>query len=239
MLNRRMFIINSPSNAGGPSCFVVADRVGIYLLNDANAFTGYGNGTNNQCTLNSGGVSNSGAISTLTVSITFKPSFAGPKTLYMYADDIYGNGTGFVARGTYTAFSAPSADSVNPSSGSGNFQTFSAVFSNPAGAAYLNRRMFVINSPSNAGGPSCFVVVDPTGVYLLSDTNSFIGYGNGMNSQCTLASSSITNTGTTSTLTLSISFKSQFAGSKNIYMYAEDLYGNNTGFVMRGTYTTQ
>jgi parallel beta-helix repeat protein len=251
-LNRRLFIINGALNGSG-ACFVQVDTTGIYLINDADSallgpLTGGATLANSQCILNGTGtsVSNSGIVSTLTLSISFKAAFAGAKSIFMYADDDFGNAGNWVMKGSYTVLSAPSVPmdvSVSPSSASGMSQTFTAVYSDAAGASYLNRRLFLINSALNGSG-ACFVQTDTTGIYLLNDADSaLLGPLNGSNSfstsQCTLSGtgSSVVNSGSTSTVTLAITFAPAFNGAKNVYMYADDSFGNNSGFKTAGTYT--
>jgi parallel beta-helix repeat protein len=145
---------------------------------------------------------------------------------------------------TNTVPAGPTADSVSPSSGSGTFQTFTAVYSDGGGALLLNRRLFQIDPSvlSNAG--ACLVQVDQTGIFLWNDagtgtTGPLIGSGTLTNSQCTLngATTTVVNFGNSSTLTLSIAFKPAFTGTKNIYMFADDTNGNNSGYQLRGTFT--
>ena len=61
--------------------------------------------SNSQCTLTAAGFSNtaSGAGLTLTVPVTFAPSFAGEKTVYTKATDRSGLGSAFLKAGAWTA----------------------------------------------------------------------------------------------------------------------------------------
>jgi hypothetical protein len=249
-LNRRLFFINSSLTAPG-ACIVQVDARGAYLDNDANSaligpLTGTGTLSNSQCTLHGigTGVSNTGNTSTVTLSITFKAAFAGAKNIYLLADDSNGGSTGFVLSGTYTVAAGPTVDSVTPSNGTGSAQVFTAVYSDAAGAAGLNRRLFLINS-SQAGPGGCLIQVDPTGTYLANDADTgalsgpLASTGTLSNSQCTLngAGSGVSNSGNSSTVTLSIAFKAAFAGPKGIYLSADDTNGNTIGFQTRGAYT--
>lgn len=249
-LNRRLLLINS-SLSGAGACFVQADPTGIYLVNDAGAsllgpVTTGSTIANSQCTLNGTGTSltNTGVTSTLAVSVTFKTAFAGAKNVYMYADDAFGNNTGFQSPGTFSvSFGAPTADSVTPSAAGGTAQVFTAVYSDPSGATVFNRRLFVVNSVLNGAG-ACFVQTDPTGIYLVNDAGSGLlgpltGSATLTNNQCTLngSGSGVVNSGNSSTVTLSLVFKPAFGGTKNIYMYADDTNGNSSGFQNRGTFT--
>ena len=59
------------------------------------------------------------------------------------------------------------------------------------------------------------------------------------NSQCSLnvASSSALLSGNTFTLDLAMTFQAAYAGVKNIYMYAADVSGANSGWQQQGTWT--
>lgn len=248
-LNRRLFLMNTSLN-GASACFVQADSTGIYLVNDAGSgllgpVTGSNTLSNTQCTLNGSGtaLANNGTTSTLTLSLTFKPAFSGSKNVYLYADDSAGNNSNWQTLGAWAVgTSVPTTVSVSPSSGGGITQTFTAVYSDAAGAGVLNRRLFLVNTSLN-GSNACFIQVDQSGIYLVNDNDSGLigpiapGASNG-NTQCTLNGSGtgVSNSGANSTVTLNITFSSYFVGAKNIYMYADDTSGNNSGFQLKGTY---
>ena len=61
------------------------------------------------------------------------------------------------------------------------------------------------------------------------------------NSQCSLnlATTSVTQSGDTLTLNLALTFKPGFSGTQNVYMYAGDVSGSNTGWIQRGAWTAQ
>jgi hypothetical protein len=58
------------------------------------------------------------------------------------------------------------------------------------------------------------------------------------NSQCSLnvAATSVAQNGNTLTLNLAMTFKPAFAGAKNIYLYAADIAGPNSGWQQPGTW---
>jgi hypothetical protein len=242
-----LFLINSGINGGG-ACYVQIYSGGIYLVNDVGSgvggpLTGSGTLSNSQCTLNGAGsgVTSAGNNVTATISITFKSSFAGAKSIYMYTADATAN-TGWQARGTYSVTSLPAAVSVSPSTASGTSQVFTAVYSDTAGASALAGELFLINAGINGVG-ACYVQVYSGGIYLVSDVGSWVsgpltGSGTLSNSQCTLngAGSGVTSAGNNVTATISITFNSSFAGAKSIYMYTADSTAN-TGWQARGTYT--
>jgi hypothetical protein len=248
-LNYGMLLINGGLSATG-GCWVWVNPNGIYLENDnASALlgplTGSSSLSNSQCTLNSGSVVTSATTWTMTVSLTFVSGFAGSKTIYGAAADVFRTVSTWTTLGTYTvqpgAASVPSATSVTPATGSGMTQTFTAVFSDPAGASALNYRMFLINGGLTAVN-GCWVWALPGGIYLGNDNASVLlgplnGSNSFSNSQCTLNSGSVVNSGTTSTLTISLTFASGFAGNKTIYGAASDTLGNTSTWTTLGTYS--
>jgi hypothetical protein len=107
------FLLISSGLASLNSCYVEYETSvnGLFLMNDA--ATGFlgpiapgsaGTLQNSQCTLNGSGSSVSIAGSTLTVnaSLTFKPAFTGPKTVFLFAYTTTAF-TGFLNAGAWTA----------------------------------------------------------------------------------------------------------------------------------------
>jgi hypothetical protein len=117
-LNNRQFLINSVLT-GINACQVVANQSGIYLLSDNGSallgpLNGSGSLSNSQCTLigSATNVQNGGNNSVLTLLISFKAVFAGPKNIYMSADDIEGINSGWQTLGSFTAV-APQPTRIN------------------------------------------------------------------------------------------------------------------------------
>ena len=250
LLNYRFLIIGSTLSTQNV-CWVWTDPTGIYLENDTASalmgpLTGSNTLSNSQCTLNSGTVSTSGTTSTVTLSITFKAAFAGAKNLYMSGTDTLGNSSAWQSFGSYNVSftpSVPTPTSISPASGNGSTQTFTAVYSDAAGGSLLNYRFLIIGSTLSTQNV-CWVWTDPTGIYLENDTASALmgpltGSNTLSNSQCTLNSGTVSTSGTTSTVTLSITFKAAFAGAKNLYMSATDTLGNSSTWQSLGAFTAQ
>ena len=88
------------------SCMIRYNPVtgGLWLRDDWGAW-GWGNGTwaNSQCSINVAATSASvsGQTLTLTVAITFRPSYAGAKNVYLYAQNATGLVTDWQQRGTW------------------------------------------------------------------------------------------------------------------------------------------
>jgi hypothetical protein len=249
-------LANPPSN----SCFlyynVAANQ--INLLNDAG--TAWLTATagaattlqNSQCSLNAAATTAAlnGNTLTLNPAMTFKPAYAGAKNIYMYAADVTGPNSGWQQRGTWTVPAAsgiPAAVSATPSSGSVASQMFALQFSDTAGAAnlqllYVYFNATLANPPSNA----CFLYynVGTNQINLLNDAGAaWMTATPGaattlQNSQCSLnvAATSMAQNGNTLTLNLAMTFKPAFAGAKNIYLYAADIAGPNSGWQQPGTW---
>jgi hypothetical protein len=107
------FLLLNSSFAAAGGCYVdyLPASNGLYLMNDAGtAFLGpIAPGStatlqNSQCTLNASGSSATivGATLTLNSSLTFKPAFAGLKTVFIFAYTATAN-TGFQTGGTWTS----------------------------------------------------------------------------------------------------------------------------------------
>jgi GH18 family chitinase len=150
------------------------------------------------------------------------------------------------AMGNSTAAVAPTADQVNPSSGTGASQTFTFNFSSVRGSSYLKSVAALINtgvSTSNA----CQVQYVPASneLYVVSDSGSLLGPltpgggGSESNNECTLtaAGSSVYEYANTLKLSVEVIFASGFTGAKNVYGDAVDNASLNSGWVALGTWT--
>ena len=260
---RTMYFWFTPSfsSAATNSCLAYYDRPSntLGLLNDAanQYLTGTAGASatlsNGQCAITLGGVTTnlSGNTLTLNVPMTFTTAFAGAKDVHLYAANASMN-SGWPLRGSWTvpaAGPAPpapgvTADSILPASGSGASQTFALSFSDTTGAANL---MTMFAWFRGSGGGQCLLYYDrPSNTLgLLNDAgNQYVtgtagGAGAIANSRCSIAlpSSSTVVSGTTLTLNLAAAFLSPFAGAMDIYLYAANTAGLNSGFQLRGTWT--
>jgi len=137
---------------------------------------------------------------------------------------------------------------VNPSSWTGWGRNFDFVFSDPGGFANLNGGSGMINSTFN-GVNGCWFYWDRAANNLLfasDDTSTWsampaAGSVGGssvklQNSQCMIWNAWAKGSGNNLTVTVSVSFKRGFGGTKNVYMYTSDKTGLNSGYQMRGTW---
>jgi hypothetical protein len=153
----------------------------------------------------------------------------------------------FVARVRGYVSGAPQAVSVSPSSGSGNGGTFRFTYSDPNQHQDLQEvRALWSSSLGEAGACSVRYLRAANTLWLRDDAGSaWLGpatpgaSGTLENSQCalTLGSTAVSGSGTTLTLDLAVSFKSIFGGARNVYMYAVDVMGLDSGWQQRGTWT--
>ena len=141
---------------------------------------------------------------------------------------------------------------VSPAFGSGLTQTFTYTFNAPNGWQSLSVVDVLINSSLDGTG-ACYLAVVPSGassgsVLLVDDAGdaggplaaiTLPGSGTVQNSQCSVAGagSSLTGSGNTLTVTLSITFKAPFAGTKIAYMAAQDTSPANSGWQALGVWS--
>src|SRR5437899_3237755 len=139
----------------------------------------------------------------------------------------------------------PQTTSITPSSGSGLAASFTAAFSDPSGGSQIGGSTVYISSQLGAG-ISCIVSYSFGAFYLTNDA------GNGLlgpvypgsstsvsNSSCSISGigASAAVSGANLSWTIPLTFTSSFAGAKNIYLYAGNNSGLNSGWVQKGTWT--
>jgi PQQ enzyme repeat len=234
---------------------VAANQINL-LNNGATAWQPATPGTattlqNSQCSvaMASSSAMLSGNTLTLNLAVTFEASYAGVKNIYLYAVDVSGANSGWQQPGSWTVpgGATVTAVSVMPNSGSGTSQSFAAQYSDTAGAASLQQAYVWFAAPGAPENNSCMMYynVAANQINLLNDAATawqpaMPGAATTLqNSQCSvaMASSSATLSGNTLTLDLAITFQPAFAGSNNIYLYAFDVSGANSGWQQPGTWT--
>jgi hypothetical protein len=205
---------------------------------------------NSQCTITgaTSSVTTSGTNLTLTLDVTFQISFKGLRQIYMNAWDTTGKASGPVEMGSYSVLGSqpPAVVSVVPASGSGSGATFTATLSDPNGSRDITEVDFVINTAWNGASACFFYYLRSAGVLMLADDTAtnwtpvrFGSADTAQNSQCVVsgAGASITESGTRVTLTVPVSFKPTFVGTKNIYIQTGDKDSLSSGIALTGTYT--
>lgn len=230
------FPVQSDSSPrGGGDAFVAAFNAGSGAL----AYSGYLGGSGADVAQ---GVAYNSWGSAYVAGFTFSSDF--PVTAGAYQTDTAGSIDAFAAKIGFGA--PPEAVSVTPASGSGASATFTFVFSDPDGDANLYSAAIIINSVLN-GKQACYLTYDPadSSVSLAGDDGTVAtriplgSVATAQNSQCSVqgAGSSASLSGTSVTLRLALAFRPSFAGNKNIYMFAQDFTGLNSGMQIRGNWT--
>jgi galactose oxidase-like protein len=232
----------------------------LYLFNDNGTGAlgpialGAGGGTlsNSQCTLSSGTTAASVSGDTLTVpfNITFLNGYGGKKFIFGLSQTYAGtqsSGGAQTLLGTWEpATSTPAVGSVNPTNGTGLSQIFTATYSDTGGANDL-QVVYLSFGASFQAANSCNVGFQPGNneLFLLSDDNSTAatvgegGPGSVSNSQCTLSggSSPATESGTSLTVPFTITFKSGFTGTQNMFGLAQTYDGTQSAIKNLGSWT--
>ncbi len=144
----------------------------------------------------------------------------------------------------------PAVVSVTPSSGTGLNQTFAFAYSDPYGFSDLNWVEMHFQTQLVAQN-ACYVqytratntvqLVNDAGTGNVGSGGVLGSAGTLANSQCTLnlASSSASGSGNNLTVSLSITFNSNFTGQKNISMGAVNNATVFSGWQQAGTWTPQ
>ena len=204
--------------------------------------------SNSQCSLNGATttVVVNGTSVVVTVGLTFNAAWAGAKNIYLQASEGLVS-TGLVPVGTWTVSGLTLPISVNPASGSSASQSFSFVARNANGAAQIKYVQFLFSRTGLQAPNACYVNYDPKAntFYLLSDDATQWypvvagSSGNTGNAQCTIygPGSGSSASGTDLTLTVAISFRTGFAGLKNIYLLAGDAQGIQSVWHPVGTWS--
>jgi hypothetical protein len=243
------------------TCMVQYDRVGklLSLRDDAGQWqpgVPFSSGVsleNGQCVVSTTGssASVSGSVLTMNVAVTFKPSYAGPKNTYLYAMSELGDLTGWQQRGSWTVpSSGPTAlvsvGDVTPDAGSGSTQEFSAQFIDAFGAADLSTMYIKIGGSPRGAVNTCMIRYEQTTgqVSLRDDAGQWMpgmtvnAAAQQQNAQCSVAidAGSVTMSGTTLTLTITVGFQPTYQGSKNVYLFASTAAGYVTDWQQRGTW---
>jgi hypothetical protein len=166
----------------------------------------------------------------LYAALTFKPGFSGAKNIYMFAANAGGTSSGWQTRGTWTVPGGivVTADAVSPNAGTGASQNFVLHYSDTAGATDLANAWVWFNATfASSAANSCLVYYDRAAgtVNLLNDAGTTwmagtVGSGGTLqNAQCAMALDGTTTAtlgGSALTLTLSMTFKPGFSGTKDI-----------------------
>ena len=257
-ISSALLLINGSLN-GTNGCFVSYNRSvnAFYLFRDSDSswqviYPGTATSVSNaNCTINGTtlATASSGLSLTFTLPLTFSASFTGTKTIYVNVADAAGLSSGWITAGSWNPSppSAPTVQSLSPSSGTGVSQNFTITLADSNGNGDIASALFIVNGAIN-GQNSCFISYNHSAnaFYLYKDTGNvwqliYPGSSTSVsNPNCSLAGSGLTRTvsGNTVTITLPLSFGSSYSGAKSFYVNVTDTGGLSSGWVAAGTWST-
>ncbi|MEN6603354.1 MAG: chitobiase/beta-hexosaminidase C-terminal domain-containing protein, partial [Bryobacteraceae bacterium] len=145
---------------------------------------------------------------------------------------------------TVGANQQPHVTSVSPSSGSGSGGTFVFTGTDADGGTDINAFQFTFTNDD--WSKQCHVMywVDGSSFVLFNDNDSgtspnIYNGGSTSNSYCTVSGASVSTSGNTRSLSISVSFTTAFAGAKNTDLAVSDWAGSYEGYVQVGSWTVQ
>jgi len=221
-------LIHTTLNGEG-ACYVAFDRATNKVILDDGWLDPQTNqvASNSRCTLFAAGssIQRNGNYLTITWSVSFASTFAGPKTVWVLGYDGV-TLAGWYAVGSLIIDRQPVFLSLTPNTGYFAAQTFSVVIGDPDGFQDIAFVQILINS-SLTGTGACYISYDRG-----SNTFSTSTVG------CTLypAMSYATASGLTLTVNFAVQFTSGFDGIKNVYTLAADYANWWAGWNLSGTY---
>ena len=256
-------VLVNPSLDGRSSCYVAYSRPYnvLYLVNDSGTallpgltINGTGSVSNSYCTILGTGTSATGLgnVLTLTVNIQFNQlTYSADHVVYTAARNVTDGNSGWVPKSTWRVPGqtlGATVFSLGPSAGSGSTQTFSLVYRNPSGGTDIDTAQLLINSDLNAG-TACYLGYDRRNnlLYLVNDANTGLlgpvvpnaGTELAQNAQCVLngAGTTASTSGTDLKLTVNLTFKAGFSGTKLMYAAFQAVTSGNTGWEARGLWS--
>jgi uncharacterized repeat protein (TIGR01451 family) len=178
---------------------------------------------------------------------SYSVSLVGGKTYYWQVVAKNSGGSNPSAIWSFTTLLTVTAASVSPNAGNAASQTFALQYSDTAGAGSLQLVYAWFNTNLTNPASSCLLYYQrgTNQLNLLNDeATAWLSATAGsattlQNSKCSVNVSAITAvpSGNTLTLTLAMTFPPAYAGAKNIYMFASDVSGANSGWQQEGTWT--
>ena len=207
---------------------------------------------NSQCVLAGMGssVTESGNVLTLSLSLSFKPGFAGQRYVFVSAWDRDGLTTGAVQSASYlvgaSANQAPAPLSLTPATATGRGDLFSLTVNDADGVTDISGIQILINTAFNSFGACLVYHQRGSGTVALANDSltlwNVVRLGTAdtaENNQCSIAGaqSSVITSGTSLTLNLGVAFKSAINGVQRFYVSVWDQSNSSSGPVEMGRYT--
>lgn len=147
--------------------------------------------------------------------------------------------TNSASTGPVEASNVPPTDSISPNTGTGSSQTFIIHMTDRIDIGGVN----LLIGPSLNGQNACWIFFDGAGIYLANDDGTIWtkagSDGSASNSQCSVneSATAFDNKSDNKTLAIPITFKPAFAGTKTLFVRANNDAGFDTGYQARGGWT--
>ena len=181
------------------------------------------------------------------IPVSFKPSFFGPKNVYVRVTDDHNRTSGWKQVGTWLASDErqPEAVSVIPYLGSGIEKTFTFALSDLNGGADITTAEFLVQFGKTSQQACSFSLDRPSGVVKLRTDQGTVSAGTlrlgergqVRNSQCTISGASLKLEGRDAIMfTVHIQFSSRFSGRKNVYAQVQDRAGLRSSMQWLGSW---
>ncbi len=255
-----MLLVFNSTLSGANACYIFYSVAGNKMALAADSGAAWSNPVglgvsafleNSQCRLNVTTSSRlvNGTDLFLNLDITFKPAFAGAKSIFLYVENRAGLNSGWEQVGTWTVPNSvpPTAVSISPSSGIGATQRFAFRVTDPSGYENLGTMLVVFNSKLS-GANACYFHYSTVANTLALASDAGDSWSNPVtlgasavleNSQCRLnaATASRVVSGAELTLSIDISLKPAFAGAKSTFLYIANRTGLNSGWSQAGSWT--
>jgi hypothetical protein len=171
--------------------------------------------------------------------------------LVAFAADETGLTSGWQNLGTWNVPAAPVEPltlQLSPINGSGNGAAFVLRLSDISGHTAVQQVDLLIGNSLGANNSCLIDYWAPTKTVSVRNNNNTGWYQGTLgstkvleNSQCkvSLASSSVSGSGNTLTLSLVVTFKAAFRGTRQLFTFGADQYGRNTGWQNPGRWTVR
>ncbi|HUE04412.1 MAG TPA: choice-of-anchor D domain-containing protein [Bryobacteraceae bacterium] len=188
-----------------------------------------------------------------TIAVSFAPVATGglvaSLTVTDNANNVARSTQSVTLSGTGLATPVVTSVSVTPNAGAGTTQAFSFVYSDSDGSTDLNTVYALFNTSTKLAS-ACYVYYVQSSNLLYLENNAGTAAqgsvtpahtGSVANSQCSIngAKSAVTTSGNNLTLAVNVTFKTAFAGTKNVYMNASGNEGQSSGgLTLFGTWNT-
>ncbi len=240
-INRVYFLIASTTTVTPNTCHGFYDRAANAVLLYNDSLTGLASLQNSQCAVGALSATTTATDLNLNLTVTLTGDYATrAQNVYLFVNDNQGKETGWIQTATWIPAvppAPPSIAGITPAAPTGSPQSFTVTARDPNGATTIQRLYFLINSNTSIPANTCHGFYDrPTNaIYFYND--SLTSLASLQNSQCAISAFSATSAGTDLTLKLTMSLAGAFAtGTRNIYLWARDIDGNDTGWIQAGTW---